>query len=142
MGVPIQCDGSICMTDLTGSRRFLPIRCGEQKPQLSLFSGEADRCFRQAWSEAYREYREGSLERSWQLMLSRSASERAAELQASSSIDDPRVGIIEQYFRVSRLDLSFAPFRFWSKRLVLRERCKNDVIRWKSPACCRAQLLG
>ncbi len=85
------------LTDLTGNRRFLPIKCGEQKPEMSLFSAEADCCFRQAWSEAYREYREGALGRSWQLVLSRSASERALELQANSGIDDPRVGIIEQW---------------------------------------------
>ena len=85
------------LTDLTGNRRFLPIKCGEQKPGLSLFSAEADRCFRQAWAEAYREYQQGLLGRSWQLVLSRSASERAAEMQADSGIDDPRVRIIEQW---------------------------------------------
>lgn len=64
---------------------------------MSLFSSEADRCFRQAWSEAYREYQEGSHGKSWQLVLSRGASERAMELQANSGIDDPRVGIVEQW---------------------------------------------
>ncbi len=59
------------LTDLTGNRRFLPIKYGEQKPKMSLFTAEADRCFRQAWSEAYRDYREGALGRSWQLVLSR-----------------------------------------------------------------------
>lgn len=85
------------LTDLTGNRRFLPIKCGEQKPDLSLFSAEADRSFRQAWAEAYRGYQQGLLGRSWQLVLSRSASERAVELQANSGVDDPRVGIIEQW---------------------------------------------
>ncbi|WP_420840393.1 transposase-like zinc-binding domain-containing protein [Adlercreutzia agrestimuris] len=29
-----------------------------------------------------------------------------------------------------------------SKLLALRGRCKNGTTRWKSPACCRTQLMG
>ena len=75
----------------------MPIKCGEQEPQLSLFSVDADRCFRQAWSEAYKEYREGALGRSWQLTLSADSKMQAMELQADSGMDDPRAGIIEEW---------------------------------------------
>lgn len=85
------------LTDLTGNRRFFPVKCGEQKSQMSLFSSEANQVFRYAWAEAYQGYLEGSLGRSWQLVLSRDASKRAMELQASSGIDDPRIGVIEQW---------------------------------------------
>lgn len=85
------------LTDLTGNRRFLPVRCGELRPEMSLFCGEAGHCFRQAWAEAYASYREGFLGRSWQLVLSCEASGRAIELQADSGVDDPRIGLIEEW---------------------------------------------
>lgn len=85
------------LSDLTGNRRFLPIRCGEHTPDVSLFSSEAAHCFAQAWAEAYEGYREGSLGRSWQLTLSSGTSSQAMNLQAESGIDDPRAGIIEEW---------------------------------------------
>lgn len=85
------------LNDLTGNRRFLPIRCGEHTPDMSLFSSEASHCFAQTWAEAYEGYREGSLGRSWQLTLSSGASSQAMNLQAESGIDDPRAGIIEEW---------------------------------------------
>lgn len=85
------------LSDLTGNRRFLPIRCGDYTPEMSLFSSEASYCFAQAWAEAYKGYREGSLGRSWQLTLSPEASVQATDLQAESGIDNPRIGIIEEW---------------------------------------------
>lgn len=85
------------LSDLTGNRRFLPIRCGERVPEASLFSNEAASHFSQAWAEAYQGYREGTLGRSWQLTLSAASSTQARELQDQSGIDDPRTGIIEQW---------------------------------------------
>lgn len=85
------------LSDLTGNRRFLPVRCGERAPEASLFSKEAANHFSQAWAEAYQSYREGSLGRSWQLTLSSAASRQARELQEQSGIEDPRTGIIEQW---------------------------------------------
>lgn len=85
------------LSDLTGNRRFLPVRCGERAPEASLFSKEAANHFSQAWVETYQGYREGSLGRSWQLTLSSESSTQARELQNQSGIDDPRTGIIEQW---------------------------------------------
>lgn len=85
------------LSDLTGNRRFLPVRCGVQEPKLSLFSRNADNSFRQAWAEAYQGYKEGALGRAWQLTLSADSTRQAMELQADSGIDDPRIGIIEQW---------------------------------------------
>lgn len=85
------------LSDLTGNRRFLPIRCGKRAPEASLFSREAANHFSQAWAEAYQGYREGALGRSWQLTLSSASSTQARELQEQSGIDDPRTGIIEQW---------------------------------------------
>ena len=68
------------LSDLTGNRRFLPVRYGERAPEMSLFSSEATYCFSQAWAEAYEGYREGSLGRSWQLTLSPEASAQATDL--------------------------------------------------------------
>lgn len=85
------------LSDLTGNRRFLPVRCSIQEPKMSLFSADADQCFRQGWAEAYQGYREGALGRAWQLTLSADSSKQAMELQADSGIDDPRIGIIGQW---------------------------------------------
>lgn len=85
------------LSDLTGNRRFLPVRCGIQEPTASLFASEADQSFRQIWAEAYRGYREGTLGRPWQLTLSADSTKQAMELQEDSGIDDPRAGIIGQW---------------------------------------------
>lgn len=85
------------LSDLTGNRRLLLIRCGERAPEASLFAKEAANHFSQAWAEAYQGYREGALGRSWQLALSAASSTQARELQEQSGIDDPRAGIIEQW---------------------------------------------
>ncbi len=85
------------LSDLTGNRRFLPVRCGERAIEADLFSNDAVRHLRQAWAEAYRGYKEGSLGRSWQLTLFSAASSQARELQDLSGIDDPRIGVIEQW---------------------------------------------
>lgn len=85
------------LSDLTGNRRFLPVRCGERAIEANLFSKDAIQHFRQAWAEAYQGYKQGALGRSWQLTLSPSASSQARVLQDLSGIDDPRTGIIEQW---------------------------------------------
>ena len=85
------------LSDLTGNRRFLPVRCGERAIEADLFSKDAMQHFQQAWAKAYQGYKEGALGRSWQLTLSSAASSQARELQDLSGIDDPRTGIIEQW---------------------------------------------
>lgn len=85
------------LSDLTGNRRFLPIRCGIREPETSLFSKDASQHFQQAWAEAYRSYKEGMTGRAWQLTLTAGSTRQAMELQADSGIDDPRIGIIDQW---------------------------------------------
>lgn len=85
------------LSDLTGNRRFLPIRCGKREPELSLFSKDADGHFQQAWAEAYQSFKEGAIGRAWQLTLTADSTKQAMELQADSGIDDPRIGIIDQW---------------------------------------------
>lgn len=85
------------LSDLTGNRRFLPVRCGERAIEADLFSKDAMQHFQQAWAEAYQGYKQGALGRSWQLTLFSTASSQARELQDLSGIDDPRTGIIEQW---------------------------------------------
>lgn len=85
------------LSDLTGNRRFLPVRCGERAIEADLFSKDAMQHFQQAWAEAYQGYKQGALGRSCQLTLFSTASSQARELQDLSGIDDPRTGIIEQW---------------------------------------------
>lgn len=84
----------VFLRDQTGNRRFFPVQCGSVPTQYSPF----DKCFettiKQAWAEMLTEYHQaGKLP----LELSASAKEMAATQQENASIEDPRVGLIEEW---------------------------------------------
>ncbi|MEG2025133.1 MAG: virulence-associated E family protein [Gordonibacter sp.] len=82
------------LTDATGNRRFLPIKCGEVSPMLDLFSTEAEVIIEQAWAEMLHLYRqEGKLS----LVPPRSIEQAVANMQSEAAMDDPRIGEIEAW---------------------------------------------
>lgn len=79
------------LSDSSGNRRFLPVKCGVEKPKLDVFGSDAEAFIEQAWAEVLAEYREtGSLP----LVLPRGAEQEALEMQEEASLDDPRIGQI------------------------------------------------
>lgn len=86
------------LRDRTGNRRFLPLECGFVEPKLSLFTGEADYHFRQAWAEALQAYRrDGAI-----LTLSPEMESIAREKQDEATLEDPRVEQIRAWLQGSK----------------------------------------
>ena len=82
------------LSDSSGNRRFLPVRCGVEKPKLDVFGGDAEEVIGQAWAEILAEYRRaGSLP----LVLPREAAQAALKMQDEASLDDPRIGQIGEW---------------------------------------------
>lgn len=81
------------LTDSTGNRRFLPIECGVHEPAMSLFDGNAQAFFDQAWAEAAHIWK---TERP-RLVLSDTGQAYAIAKQENYTEDDPKVGLIQQF---------------------------------------------
>jgi predicted P-loop ATPase len=82
------------LTDPSGNRRFLPIRCGIHKSELNLFDDSAVDVIRQAWAEML--YLSGQTE-SLPVVLSDAAAGDALREQTEASEDDVRIGEIEAW---------------------------------------------
>ncbi len=82
------------LKDSTGNRRFLPVQCDTRKAQLDLFSDEADAIFEQAHAEIFYQY---CLTKDLPLVLPDYAQKAALEAQRNAELDDPRVGLIEEW---------------------------------------------
>ena len=82
------------LSDMTGNRRFVPVKCGEVEPALDLFGPDAEAAIEQAWAEMLHLYRQdGNLP----LVLPREAMRRANATQEVFELDDPRVGELEAW---------------------------------------------
>lgn len=83
------------LTDKTGNRRYLPIECCVEPIKKSLFGDdEALKAeFLQAWAEAYEIYKSGR----FSLVLPKDVEEYANNLRDSFEIDDPMVGMIQNW---------------------------------------------
>ena len=85
------------LTDTSGNRRFLPITCGETDAQGSLFEKGAGVFFQQAWAEALHDFKAAWPQSAAGLYLNASLADVAEEARREAKIDDPRVGLIEDY---------------------------------------------
>lgn len=88
------------LTDATGNRRFLPIDCGKHGASMSLFDPNVQEYFDQAWAEAVRIWKN---ERP-SLILDERIQGYAIEKQEQYLEDDPRIGIIQEYLDVKRVN--------------------------------------
>lgn len=93
------------LTDSTGNRRFLPIRCGNAKNQCDpfLYAPGAQEWFHQAVAEAVVIWKE---ERP-PLILPPELVAVAEQIQASYTEDDPLFGIIQDYMEQRRAELLY-----------------------------------
>ncbi len=82
------------LKDATGNRRFLPVQCDGRKAQLDLFADEADAIFKQAHAEVFHQY---CLTNDLPLVLPEYAQQAAFKAQRDAELDDPRVGLIEEW---------------------------------------------
>lgn len=83
------------LNDKTGNRRFLPIECGVEPINKSLFANEEKLIaeFKQVWAEAYQIYLSGK----FSLVLSEKMKEYVENLRLEFEEDDPMVGVIQQW---------------------------------------------
>lgn len=83
------------LTDKTGNRRFLPVECGVGPIKKSMFSDDKTLKaeFMQAWAEAYHIYLSGK----FSLILSPELAEYVDSLQGDFEVDDPKVGMIQDW---------------------------------------------
>ncbi len=86
------------LSDDTGNRRFLPIKCGmvalEPDEKLELFDKNAPQVFEQAYAEKKAEYKEkGSLP----LLLPEKFQEEALKAQRDAEIEDPDIEAIGNF---------------------------------------------
>lgn len=79
------------LTDTTGNRRWLPIKCGVIEPTMSMWTQEARDYFEQAWAEAAHIWKTEDPT----LVLPPELESVAIEMQECYTEDDPRVGIIQ-----------------------------------------------
>lgn len=87
------------LSDMTGNRRFFPIRCGAIDRRAGFPSDEAAYDFAQAWAEMYATYRkEGGLS----LRPSDGLLSEAATQCETFAYEDPRIGMIGAYLEKSR----------------------------------------
>lgn len=83
-------NGQQFLTDRTGNRRWLPVKCGVSVPATSLFSAEAAEDFSQAWAEALYLYRAGD----YSLVLPDNLETVAEELREAAMVDDPIISCL------------------------------------------------
>jgi predicted P-loop ATPase len=79
------------LSDPSGNRRFLPVRCGIHEPRLSLFSTDTKHVIGQAWAEMLHYYRQSD---SLPVILPDALKADVLHEQDEASVDDARIGII------------------------------------------------
>ena len=81
------------LSDPTGNRRFLPIRCLAKRPSQAMFDegaqGHIDMCWAQAWAE----WKGGERD----LRLPDGLLDEADGVRAEYTEDDPRIGMVQAY---------------------------------------------
>lgn len=84
------------LTDRTGNRRFLPIKCAEGEPERDIFDDDATTIdFPQALAEAYARYKSGAARE--KLVLDENVSEAAEAARKGATTEDPWAGQIEEF---------------------------------------------
>jgi predicted P-loop ATPase/5S rRNA maturation endonuclease (ribonuclease M5) len=83
------------LSDETGNRRFLILKVGVNAPTKSLFDESALEDIKQAWAQAVQIYRTENP----RLILPEDVNEIATRLQQDATIDDGKVGMIEEYLK-------------------------------------------
>lgn len=85
------------LTDKTGNRRFLPIRCNADKATFDMFSDESSTrfIFAQAWGEAMNEFDRAGKKVS--LTLPRKLQAAALKEQAYYLEESPNIGVIQEW---------------------------------------------
>lgn len=138
------------LTDKTGNRRFLPLKCGIVPITKSLFTDENKLKyeFMQAWAEAYQIYKSGK----FTLVLPPDLKEYVEEFQEDFKEDDPMVGMIEKWLKDEKItctcNLQIAkevfhvdePDRKFIKRIAAV--MLNDIKGWKQDKKCTFKFYG
>lgn len=85
------------LTDKTGNRRFLPIRCNADRASFDMFADESATrfIFAQAWGEAMNEFEQKGKRVS--LTLSKRLQETALREQAYYLEESPNIGVIQEW---------------------------------------------
>jgi predicted P-loop ATPase len=86
--------------DLSGGRRFFPIRCGVNEPTRDLFSIDTVEYIRQMWAEALERYRN----KKPSLTVPPELLQEVETRQANIMVDDGRRGQIEEYLSDSKIE--------------------------------------
>lgn len=87
-------NSSAFLTDRTGNRRFLPIRCDVQPPKLDVFSEGIEEHIGQVWSEVLSDYRKNE---NLALVLPDAVMVTAYEQRDSFTVDDPSAGLVASW---------------------------------------------
>lgn len=87
------------LDDITGNRRFLPVECGINIPSGDIFSDEAINDIAAAWAETVYEWKNEDP----RLVLPKEYWEIATQMQERASVDDGRIGLIEQFLSSRRV---------------------------------------
>lgn len=139
------------LSDRTGNRRFLPVRCGVQEKTKSLFDADAQSVFDMAWSQALHEYKKAEGNPALILpddVLSDAEAEQAAHLE-----EDPRVGVIQKYLDEDVLD-RVCVLEIWHKALhetgqptgrdsrQIHSIMRNDIKGWREDGQQRFAVYG
>ena len=116
------------LTDKTGNRRFLPIRCNADRATFDMFADESSTrfIFAQAWGEAMNEFeRRGKHVR---LVLSNRLQAEALKEQAYYLEEDPNIGIIQEWLDNSDCDRVCA-IQLWHEALKneFAPRSRKDI---------------
>lgn len=111
------------LTDRTGNRRFLPIRCAVNAPTKDLWSAAAKDDFLKAYSQALHIFKEADCKP--ELVLPKEIREEAARVQDDYLEEDPRVGLIQKYLDRSAFDKACI-IELWQKALDMPGQPKRS----------------
>ena len=82
------------LTDPSGNRRWLPLKCGKVAPTRSLFKkSETEEWFKMAWAEAVHNCKANEIS----LILDAENEGEAIKVRDDFTTDDPRAGLIGEY---------------------------------------------
>ena len=133
------------LTDKTGNRRFLPIRCDVSKATFDMFKDESATrfMFAQAWGEAMNEFeRMGKRVR---LVLPTKLQAEALNEQAYYLEEDPNIGIIQEWLDTHTEHERVCAIQLWHEALKndfpprtrkdineIHDIMRNNISGWKS----------
>ena len=133
------------LTDKTGNRRFLPIRCDVSKATFDMFKNEDETrfIFAQAWGEAMNEFERRG--RRVHLVLSAKLQAEAEREQAYYLEEDPNIGIIQEWLDTHTENDRVCAIQLWHEALKndfpprtrkdineIHDIMRNNISGWKS----------